>query len=73
LREFYMRVKHFLIPIAAFSMFMYNSEQTTGERMLSLATFQTTTFYFERLAHLVNCLAHELNWLSEMKLSLKNI
>jgi len=72
-REFYMRIKHFLIPILAFTMFMYNTDATTGQRVMSLATFQTTTYYFERLADLVNSLAHELNWLSEMKLSLKNL
>lgn len=71
--EFFNEINNYMIPVLTFTMFMYNSDNRNGSRMLSLAAFQTTTFYFEKLSGLINSLAHELNWLSEMKLSLKNL
>lgn len=41
--------------------------------MLSLATYQTTTMYFERLAGEIERLIWQMSWFEEMKVSLKKI
>jgi hypothetical protein len=52
---------------------MYNKDGSNSERMLSLATYQTTTMYFERLAGEIERLVREMSWFEQMKISLKKI